>query len=344
MSIFTAIPAPLRKAARAILPASWVDGTKDYILRHYYTPGFVNRTGPVKGAIQRHVLHKPPQLYRLLYHVTDHCNLNCKGCTHFSNIAEKHLADPEQYRAEVTRLTEVFSGINEIYLLGGEPLLHPKLDEFIRITRSAFPASRINVMTNGVLVSRMPESFWDAMRESGAWLLCDDYPVGATKEDITAVVEAHGVLLEWTDPREEFFKLPIDLSGSQDEAVSFRRCRGVMNCPVLRDGRIYPCAYTAFVDIFIKKFGTEGLEAGESDSISIDRGPLRDLGLSQQPGPVVPTLRLGQQGDVSLGALERHHRRVGLRAVRTPGALDLKGNLSVRTLATTLPRPAGAAS
>ena len=273
MSIFTAIPAPLRKAARAVLPARWVDGTKDYILRRYYVPGFVNRTGPVKGAIERHVLHRPPHLHRLLFHVTDHCNLNCKGCTHFSNIAEKHLADPDEYRADITRLTKVFSGISEIFLLGGEPLLHPRLDEFVRITRAAFPASRINVMTNGVLVSRMPDTFWDAMRETGAWLLCDDYPVGATKEDISAVVEAHGVLLEWTDPREEFFKLPIDLTGSQDSATSFRRCRGVMNCPVLRDGRIYPCAYTAFVDIFIKKFGTEGLQAGAEDSISIAEDP-----------------------------------------------------------------------
>lgn len=273
MSIFTAIPAPLRKAARAVLPERWVDGTKDYILRRYYTPGYVNRTGPVKGALERHVLHKPPTLQRLLFHVTDHCNLNCKGCTHFSNIAEKHFADPEHYRAQMERLTHVFSGIAEIYLLGGEPLLHPQLDEFVRITRSAFPSSRINVMTNGVLVSRMPDSFWDAMRETGSWLLCDDYPVGATKDQITEVVEAHGVLLEWTDPREEFFKLPIDLSGSQDPATSFRRCRGVMNCPVLRDGRLYPCAYAAFVDIFIKRFGTPELEVGAADFVSIDEDP-----------------------------------------------------------------------
>ena len=285
MSIFTAIPEPLRKAARAVLPARLVDGSRDYILRHYYVRGFVNRTGPVKGAIERHVLHKPPHLHRLLFHVTDHCNLNCKGCTHFSNISAKHMADPDEYRADILRLTEVFSGITEIFLLGGEPLLHPDLESFVRITREAFPKSRIKVMTNGVLVGRMPDSFWNAMRETGSWLLCDDYPVGATKEEIEAVVVAHDVLLEWTDPREEFFKLPIDLTGSQDPAVSFRRCRGVMNCPVLRDGRIYPCAYAAFVEIFIKKFGTEGLEAGEKDSISIERDPYAIWDFLNEPVP-----------------------------------------------------------
>ena len=109
VSIFTGIPSPLRKP-REPSAASWVDGTKDYIIRRYYVPGFVNRTGPVKFAFERHVLHRPPQLHRLLYHVTDHCNLNCKGCTHFSNIAEKHFADPEAYRRDLDRLTEVFSG------------------------------------------------------------------------------------------------------------------------------------------------------------------------------------------------------------------------------------------
>jgi len=273
MSIFTAIPGPIRKAARAILPARFVDGVKDRILKRYYVKGFVNRTGPVRGAVSRYVLHRPPRLHRLLFHVTDHCNLNCKGCTHFSNIAQPRLADLDAFSADIERLTKVFSGITEFYLLGGEPLLHPRIHEFVRVTRAAFPKTRINVMTNGVLVSRMPESFWAAMRETGAWLLCDDYPVGASKEAIEAVVVAHGVLLEWTDPRDEFFKLPIDLTGSQDAALSFRRCRGVMNCPVLRDSRISPCAYSAFVDIFIEKFGVESLEAGPSDSISIHEDP-----------------------------------------------------------------------
>jgi len=90
---FTAIPAPIRKAVRAVVPASIVDGTKDYIIRRYYVPGMVSRTGPVMFAFRRYVLRQPPHLHRLLYHVTDHCNLNCKVCTHFSNIAEKHFSD-----------------------------------------------------------------------------------------------------------------------------------------------------------------------------------------------------------------------------------------------------------
>jgi len=285
VSIFTAVPSPLRKAARAVLPASWVDGTKDYIMRRYYVPGFVNRSGPVEYAFRRHVLRRPPKLHRLLYHVTDHCNLNCKGCTHFSNIAEQHFSDLEVYRKDLSRLTEVFSDIAEIYLLGGEPLLHPELASFVAATRASFPRSRINVMTNGVLVSRMPEEFWEVMRAADAWLLCDDYPVGATKSELDALIRGHDVNVEWTDPREEFFKLPIDLDGTQDSATSFRQCRGVMNCPVLKDGRLYPCAYTAFIDIFQKKYDVPGIEAGECDSISIAEEPYTVMEFLMNPVP-----------------------------------------------------------
>jgi len=285
MSVFTAIPQPVRRAVRAVLPASVVDGARDYIIRTYYVPGMVSRTGPVKFAFRRYLLRKPPHLHRLLYHVTDHCNLNCKGCTHFSNIAEEHFSDPGQYRRELGRVRELFSDITEIFLLGGEPLMHPELESFIETTREYFSRSRVNVMTNGVLLPRMRQSFWDAMREADAWLLCDDYPIGASRETIDALARTQGVNIEWTEPREEFFKFPIDLEGNQDPAASFRACRGVMNCPVMRDGRIYPCAYAAFIDIFQRKFDVEGIEAGEKDSISIHEDPYEVMDFLLNPIP-----------------------------------------------------------
>lgn len=285
MSIFTAIPTPVRKAARALLPASWVDGAKDAIMRRYYVKGYVSRTGPVAFWFRRFVLRRPPVLHRLLFHVTDHCNLNCKGCTHFSNISPQRFIDPEDYRRQMSRLTHVFSDITEIFLLGGEPLLHPQLESFIETTRAAYPHSRINVMTNGVLVPRMRDSFWEAMRAADAWLLCDDYPAGPSKEEIDALALQHHANIEWTDPREEFYKLPIDLTGSQDAAASFRQCRGVMNCPVLRDGRLYPCAYTAFIDIFQERFDVAGIEAGSADSISIEEKPYDIMRFLTEPVP-----------------------------------------------------------
>ena len=264
------VPAGARRFARRVLPASFVDAVRGYIVRWYLAPGNVSRQGPVRRRFRRWVLRRPPVLHRVIVHVTDHCNLNCKGCTHFSNIASPAFADPERFEDEMRRLSGVFPVITEIFLLGGEPLLHPDVESFVTTARRLFPASRINLMSNGVLVTRMPESFWHTMHDADAWLVLDLYPIGLPVAQIEDLASSHGVKLEWTDPRAEFFKLPLDLEGKQDPADSFERCRGANNCVVLRDGRLYPCAYAAYVDLFEKRFGVEGLEPSIDDWVPVD--------------------------------------------------------------------------
>ncbi len=105
-----------------------------------YVPWMVSRENPLVAEVQARVSGSRPHLHRLVVHLTDHCNLNCKGCTHFSNIAKPAFADPEQFEREFAQLETIFSGITEIYLLGGEPLLHPHVTEFMESARKHFPA------------------------------------------------------------------------------------------------------------------------------------------------------------------------------------------------------------
>jgi len=263
-------PTWIKRLARKVLPERADDAVHERAGGEGYIPWMVSRENPLVLRFERDVLRKDPRLQRLVVHLTDHCNLNCKGCTHFSNIARPAFADPGQFAEEFERLSRIFSQINEIYLLGGEPLLHPRVTEFLEIARRHFPRSQVKLMSNGVLVPRMPEEFWRAMHDNQILLVCDLYPIGLKVEEIEALAGRHAVELEWTDPRGEFFKLPIDLSGSQDAARSFRGCGGVNNCPILREGRLYPCAYAAYSDLLTERFGVEGLEPGEADSIAID--------------------------------------------------------------------------
>jgi len=269
MSVFDRIPAPLRRSARKVLGDERVDAMRDGIIRRYYAPGMVSRSGPVAYRFRRYVLRRPPRLHRVVVHITDHCNLNCRGCTHFSNIAKPAFADLDEFTRDFTRLARLFPDITEIYLLGGEPLLHPQLESFVRVTRRLFPDSRINLMSNAVLVPKMDEAFWQMLIDTDAWLVCDLYPAKIDVERVERLAAEHGVKFEWVEPRGEFFKLPIDPTGSQDAADSFARCRTVSNCPILRHGRLYPCAYIAYIDLFEERFETSGLEAGCEDSVSI---------------------------------------------------------------------------
>lgn len=88
--------------------------------------------------------------------ITEFCNLNCRGCCDFSNLAkEKKFYELPEFTKDMTRLTELFSGINKIRLMGGEPLLNPRLTEYIQTSRALFPASDIRIVSNGLLIPKL---------------------------------------------------------------------------------------------------------------------------------------------------------------------------------------------
>jgi len=256
----------LRRLARKIVPAPIAEAIRRETLRPI---SMVSRESALAVWWRRVVLRKKPVLYHFEVHITDHCNLNCRGCAHFSNLCPPTFADLDAFEADMKHMSEHFSAVHQIYLLGGEPLLHPRVADFVRVGRRYFPDTNMYLMTNGTLVTRMNDEFWSALHDTGVILLCDSYPIGLPVDEINRLGVEHGVKVEWTEQREEFFKIPIDAAGGHDAAESFRACQGFNNCPIIKDGRIYPCAYIAFADVFRDKFDLDGLEVSDRDSISI---------------------------------------------------------------------------
>ena len=90
----------------------------------------------------------------LEHHIVDHCNLNCAGCTHFSPLVEEPwYEDIRIFKQDFTKLAEM-TDVRLIRLMGGEPLLHPQLCEFLQIVRNLFPNSEIQLVTNGILLKQ----------------------------------------------------------------------------------------------------------------------------------------------------------------------------------------------
>lgn len=269
VDIFKYIPAWSRKAVRAVLPARVVDRARARLIWFLYErdKSTVQR-GPQVVAKARRALGAKPALFHLDVHITDHCNMRCKGCSHFSNIAPAYFTDVGEFARDLRRMSELFV-VKEIFLLGGEPLLHARVDEFVRIAHECFPKAHTYLFTNSLLVTKMPEAVWQALADTGIVLYCDRYPVGLPIADIEALAASHAVTLKWTEDRDRFFTIPIDIEGRLNAEESFAACSGVDNCVNLRHGRLYPCARIAYIDIFREKYGIEGLEATVADSISI---------------------------------------------------------------------------
>ena len=104
-------------------------------------------------------------LKNIEFQIVDHCNLNCRGCAHFSNISEKNSIDARVLVKNMDQFNKRVGYVYSVALMGGEPLLHPDIVDIIEYTRDRFPISEIRIVTNGLLLDRMPKEFYRTCRK-----------------------------------------------------------------------------------------------------------------------------------------------------------------------------------
>ena len=206
--------------------------------------------------------------------LVEHCNLNCWACDHCAPIAEKSFLDIVKYEKDINRLAKLSGGrgVGTIKLMGGEPLLHPDIQEFTRITRQAFPESRIEITTNGVLLEQQEKPFWVNCHKNNITIVATKYPLNIDWNAMKEKAKAEQVLLEFYGKTETVLKtshhVPFDITGTQDTTRSFIQCFHANNCRELYNGRLYTCTIIPHSKHFNKAFDQKLLEC-EADSIDI---------------------------------------------------------------------------
>lgn len=204
--------------------------------------------------------------------IVRHCNLCCKGCDHFSPLAQEQYMPIENYERDLRRLSELLNGdIAYINLLGGEPLLNPDIIKFMSIGRSCFASTDINVCTNGLLLRSMSNDFWQACRDYNISIMATEYPINLDYKKLKEFVLSQGVEFKYTGSSEggrSLWHFPLDLQGKQNPMESFVNCRNANTCHTLENGRIYTCSIAPYIDDFNKYYGTD-LKLLDMDGIDI---------------------------------------------------------------------------
>ncbi len=197
--------------------------------------------------------------------VCDHCNLRCAGCLHLAPLAEERFLNIETYERDLSRLASI-DGIENYFgsiaLMGGEPLLHPRLVDVVRITRAHLPLQNVVLCTNGLLLKRMDDDFWCALVECDVKLLISPYPPHVDYEGLTALAHEKGVHVGFarditgtTDGKEAFLRLAIDTEGKCDQSRSFTSCPFGGCYLQLARGAVWPCQVAAHHRSLSKRFG-----------------------------------------------------------------------------------------
>lgn len=194
-------------------------------------------------------------------HLVDHCNLNCASCAHFSPIANEWYIDVEDLRADLSRMAKIFGKQYsfKFCLMGGEPLLHPEINEILKISRKCLPKAQIQLITNGLLLEHMSEDFWLSLKNNAIELYLSRYPINFDYLKYKTFAESKGITVVWEDHTDKvyFGELPINRTGKYDGKETFSACFHANEKHNLYKGRLYTCMFTANVRILNEKFNLD---------------------------------------------------------------------------------------
>jgi hypothetical protein len=90
------------------------------------------------------------------------CNMRCQSCSHLAPLFRRENVDPVALRDTLTVLARYYHA-SYVKVLGGEPLMHPDLPGVLAAVRASAVSDTVLVCTNGTLLHRAPEAFWDAV-------------------------------------------------------------------------------------------------------------------------------------------------------------------------------------
>jgi MoaA/NifB/PqqE/SkfB family radical SAM enzyme len=192
-----------------------------------------------------------PPLTRLSveFNLTEHCNLSCYACDHASPLLPRRFATVESFSKDVAALSRVFHS-QQFRIVGGEPLLHPQLVDFLLELRRIKIADATVVITNGVLLDRVPAAFWTLIDE----LWVSRYPgvkLGLALDTCEATCRQHGVQLRLHDMG-RFQRTLLNNRIENHDLIQtvFRECRmaGDYSCHTIYEGRFYKCSIAPFME------------------------------------------------------------------------------------------------
>ena len=193
--------------------------------------------------------NKLPFLSSFEMHIVDHCNLNCKGCLHYSPLSPPCFYDIHEFRNDLREMSRKMR-IGRLRILGGEPLLHHHVVDFLVAARMYFPMAEICLVTNGILLVTKKKDFWDCLKRNNILIDLSCYP--AEEQDVDRIKTL--ILKNSCKIRKIrngcVFWVSLAPAGGENAKNSFKTCVCKLSCPNLRHGRMMVCPVACYLDIY----------------------------------------------------------------------------------------------
>lgn len=170
--------------------------------------------------------------------VVDHCNLDCLGCSHDSPTMPPRGEDPGRLARTLSALWQYYRS-PLVKLLGGEPLVHPRISEIIRVVKTETHA-KVRLVTNGKLLAKRSSALGEVDE-----VHISVYPHVNVPSDGELVAIAKQLGLSITLQQFNSFRWVRGKQRGDDHLTErvYATCQMVHSwqCHTLRNGWIYPC-------------------------------------------------------------------------------------------------------
>lgn len=195
-----------------------------------------------------------PLMRSLETNIVDGCNLNCRGCSHFSNLFDRDAKIPfDTFCKDLKQISEHVI-LRQLDMLGGEPILNDRIIEYFDFARKIFPDSEIKLITNGLLIPQQSTNFFRSCIDNNIHIIITVYkPTLALMDKISGKLEKNEVSYSFRWTKEKFGK-NIDLTGSADKDKAVKSCRE-SKCHFLREGKIFKCPFEALGNKLFEHYG-----------------------------------------------------------------------------------------
>ena len=232
----------------------------------------------------------------LEFYITNVCNLTCEHCRSFNNF--KFTGFYEYNQENIDKWAEKID-IKHYSVIGGEPTLHPRLEQWLRGLRQAWPNSVAELITNGTHLSKvknlhhmLAEYDYELqisihghnLRELIAkeiFLAFGECEIKAIESNRLWLRTKKGVKIDLQNG--EFFQEGIFTNGElklydSDPNKAFRNC--LKSCNHMIGDKIYKCAVLGLLPEFLRQQGktvTHSLSYQGVDVDAFDRETLHHL-------------------------------------------------------------------
>jgi len=205
-------------------------------------------------------------IFDLEINVVYGCNLNCNYCAHLSNYLKGYVCtdDIEQwYNTWSQRLIP-----QQFSVLGGEPLLHPHLPKILRLTKEHWGQSKLQLVSNGLLLAEQSADVWSALQETDILVSLSRHTQNqrfVEKQDTgIQLLETYGIRHEirpsYIDWR-KYYRVHNGkiLPYSSNPSRAWNNCYLKHRCMTLMDNAVFKCSHIACLTHAFKK-GVIGAE------------------------------------------------------------------------------------